>query len=280
MSATRSLTPPRSSPSRSFVQLCSTKHPFRRTVPLRLTSVKHRPPSNTSYTMEVTFADDATQRSFAEFSRALHPLQCPPAASPAQLRSTSGCIYSGFSTQCRFRWCDPPNSGSQSSFLGASTLVTRWIDSLLCLSHGNLGGAPLHHPKHMDATLSFSSASGGDVRTPVPRTQLNGAPPPLPGLEVQSPLRSLPTVSLSKQPPVRPRSQLALAFTSSGASFTSTSSAVLAATDWSHPSGNTHSARSSAAHKKECKYRPEREPTLPLVQTDVLDVALSRSLGL
>ena len=40
--------------------------------------------------------------------------------------------------------------------------MTRWIDSLLPLRMGNLSGAPLHHPKHMNATLSTSSSSGCD----------------------------------------------------------------------------------------------------------------------
>ena len=98
----------------------------------------------------------------------------------------------------------------------------------------------------MDATLSFSS-SGGDVRTPVPRTQLNGAPPPPPGLEVQSPLSSL-HGTLVKAAPVRPRSQLALAFTSSGASFTSASTPSLQP-QVSTTQVGTHSARSSPTHK-------------------------------
>ena len=138
----------------------------------------------------------------------------------------------------------PPNSCSQSSFLGASTLMTRWIDSL----HGNLSGAPLHHPKHTNATLSISSTSGGDVRTPVPRTKLKGALPPPPGLEVQSPLCS-PHGNPVKAAPVRPRSQLALAFTSSGASFAPTSTTSLQPQVRTTQVG-THSARSSHAHKR------------------------------
>ena len=110
----------------------------------------------------------------------------------------------------------PPNSRSQSSFLGASSPMTRCIDSLLSL---RMGTSVTPHFTIMDATLSISSTSGGDVRTPVPRTQLNAAPPPPPGLEVQPPLCSHHGIPV-KAAPVRPRSQLALAFTSSGASFT------------------------------------------------------------
>ena len=69
----------------------------------------------------------------------------------------------------------PPSSRSQNSFLGASTPMTHWIASLLSFRKRTL---PLHHPKHMDATLSISSTSGGHARTPVPRAQLNGTPPP------------------------------------------------------------------------------------------------------
>ena len=141
----------------------------------------------------------------------------------------------------------PPNSRSQSSFLGASALVTRWIDSLLSLRMG-LSGAPLHHPKHMDATLSVSSTSGGDVRTLVPRTQLNGAPPPPPGLEVQCPLRS-PHGFLVKAASVRLRSQLTLAFTSPGATFAPTSTPSLQP-QVSTTQVGTHSARSSHAHQR------------------------------
>ena len=99
---------------------------------------------------------------------------------------------------------------------------------------------------HMDATLSFGSTSGGNVRTPVPRTQLNGAPPPPPGLEVQSHPSSPHGIPVNAAP-VRPRSQLALAFTSSGASFAATSTAPLQP-QVSTTQVGTHSDRSSPAH--------------------------------
>ena len=66
---------------------------------------------------------------------------------------------------------------------------------------------------------------------------------------------------LVKAAPVRPRSQVALAFTSSGASFTST----LAPSLQPHVSTTevgTHTARSSATHKRSGKYRPPSVQTL------------------
>ena len=165
----------------------------------------------------------------------------------------------------------PPNSLSQSSFLGASSPMTRCIDSLLSLRMGTL---VTHHFTIMDATLSISSTSGGDVRTPVPRTQLNAAPPPPPGLEVQPPLCShhawYPCQSSSR----------ATAFATCSCLYFVRCVIHTTATPFLQPQVSTsqvgtHSARSSHAHK-----RPLREPTLPLVQTHVLDVALPRSLGL
>ena len=100
----------------------------------------------------------------------------------------------------------------------------------------------------MDATLSISSTSGDDVRTPVPRTQLNRATPPPPGLEVQSHLCSLHGIPV-KAAPVRPRSQLAPAFTSLGASLAPTSAPSLQP-HVSTTQVGTHTARSSPAHKR------------------------------
>ena len=87
--------------------------------------------------MAATFADAATQLSFAEFfercilsrpSRRvptpaphyfrMHLLRLPHTVPPSQML--------------------PPNSRSQSSFLGASTPMTHWIDSLLSLRTGTL----------------------------------------------------------------------------------------------------------------------------------------------
>ena len=57
-------------------------------------------------------------------------------------------------------------------------------------SHGNFSGAPLPIPSTW-MPLSVSAVPVVvNVRTPVPRTQLNAAPPPPPGLEVHSPLIS------------------------------------------------------------------------------------------
>ena len=115
-------------------------------------------------------------------------------------------------------------------------------------SPGNLSGAPPHHPKYMDATLSISSTSGGHVRTPVPRARLHSAPPPPPGLEHHAPLSSPHGIPV-KAAPVRRRSQLALAFTSSGASLTSTSAPSLQP-QVSTTQVGTRAARSSATHKR------------------------------
>ena len=107
-----------------FLHLCFTKHPFRRTVPLRLHEDlrEAQTPSNTGNSMQVTFAYAATQLSFAEFFERcilsspaplcfkMHPLRLPHTVPLSQM--------------------PPPNSRSQSSFLGASTPMTRWIDSL------------------------------------------------------------------------------------------------------------------------------------------------------
>ena len=77
-----------------FLQLCFTKHPFRRTVSLRLHEDlrEAQTPSHTGNSMEVTFADAATQLSFAEFfdrcilSRALPPR---PQPSPTLLQDAA-----------------------------------------------------------------------------------------------------------------------------------------------------------------------------------------------
>ena len=145
----------------------------------------------------------------------------------------------------------PPNSRSQSSLCVYSndTLGRR----LSLPSHGNVSGAPLHHPKHLDTTLSFSSSSGGDVSIPVSRTQHDGAPPPPPGLKDQPHLGSPHGIHV-KAAPVRPRSQLALALTSSGTSLTSTSTPSLQPQVSTTQLG-THSARCSAAHKGSASYR-------------------------
>ena len=84
-----------------FLQLCFTKHPFRRTVPLRLHEDlrEAQTPSNTGNAMAVTFADAATQLSFAEFfERCIlsKPLPPRPQPSPTQLQdaSTQACPHS------------------------------------------------------------------------------------------------------------------------------------------------------------------------------------------
>ena len=109
----------------------------------------------------------------------------------------------------------------------------------------------------MDATLSFSS-SGGDVRTLVPRTQLNGAPPPPPGLEVQSPVSSLHSTLVknsARATPFATCSCLYLVRCFIHIRFY----AFLAATGWYHLSGNTFSSFFTYS-QKQCWYRPCGNP--------------------
>ena len=144
-----------------FLQLCFTKHPFRRTVPLHEDLREAQTPNNTGTAMAAAFADAATQLSFAGFfERCILSRDLPPRPQPSPT---------------------PLQDASIQFFLGC----VRSNDSLdrqpTLPSHGNLSSAPLHHPKHMDATLSISSTSGGDVRTPVPRAQLATACSPVYG---------------------------------------------------------------------------------------------------
>ena len=92
----------------------------------------------------------------------------------------------------------------------------------------------------MNATLSISSASGGDVRTPVPRAQLNGTPPPPPGLEVQAPMSSLHGI-LVKATPMRHRCLYLVTCVTSAPSLQARVSTTQV---------GTHAARSSATHKR------------------------------
>ena len=123
----------------------------------------------------------------------------------------------------------------------------------------------------MGTTLSFRSSSGGDVRIPVPRTQLNGVPPPPPGLEDRSPMGPPHGVPV-KAAPVRPRSQPALALTSSGTSLTSTSTPFLQP-QVSVPPKWEHIQLVLQLPTKGVLVPPLWVPTLLLVQTHVLDVA-------
>ena len=111
-----------------FLQFCLTKHPFRRTVPLRVHDDlrEAQTPSNTGNAMAATFADAATQLSFAEFlERCNLSSALPPRPQPSP-------PY--FWTQLRrllhtepLLLMRPPNSRSQSSFSGASAPKTLWI---------------------------------------------------------------------------------------------------------------------------------------------------------
>ena len=103
-------TPLRNSPSRSFCSCVLPNTPFRRTVPFLLHEDlrEAQTSSNTGNLMEVTFADAATQLSFAEFfERCILSRALPPRPQPTP-HFASRCIYSGFPTQCRFLRCIHP----------------------------------------------------------------------------------------------------------------------------------------------------------------------------
>ena len=158
-----------------FLQLCFTKHPFRCTVPPRLHEDlrEAQTPSNTGNPREVTTADAATQLSFAEFlERCILCRALPPRPSPAPLCFRMDLLRLPHTAPLSHM--HPPNSRSQSSFLGASTPMTRWIDSLPFLRMGTSVVA-LHFtiPSTWIPLSVFSSSSGGDARIPVPRAQLN-----------------------------------------------------------------------------------------------------------
>ena len=159
--------------------MCFTTHPCRRTVTLQLCDhlSDAQGSSNTGVPRVVTFADAATQLSFAEFfercilSKALppRPLPIPTLLQDASTQaSPHSAAFTDASTQLPLT----------EFFLGCVNSNDPLDRQLSLPSHGNVSGAPFPHPKHMD-TLSFSSSSG-DVRIPVPRTH-NGAPPPPPG---------------------------------------------------------------------------------------------------
>ena len=102
-------THPRNSPSMNFCSCVSPNTPsgVQFHAAFMKTSVKHRPPA----TQERDGSQVRRCRHAALFCRvlrALHPLQSPPAASPALHHPTSGCIYSGLPAQCRFRRCIHP----------------------------------------------------------------------------------------------------------------------------------------------------------------------------
>ena len=241
-------TPPRNSLSRSCCSCVLTNTPSG-AVPLRLHEdlCDVQSSSNTGYPREITFADAATQLSFAEFfercilSKALPPR---PQPSPTLLQDAStqasphSAAFTDASTQLPFT----------EFFLGCVYSNDPLDRQLPLPSHGNVSVAPLLQPKHTGTTLSFSSSSGGDVRIPVPRTQPNGAPPPPPGLEDQPPLGS-PHGIPGKAAPVRPRSQLALALAAPGTTVSSTCTPSLQP-QVSTTQVGTHTARSSTTHKR------------------------------
>ena len=120
-------------PISKLLQLCFTKHPFRRTVPLQLHEELRDAqfPSNSGNPRDVTFADSATQLSSAEFfERCILSKALPPRPQP-RLRFKMHLLRLLHTVPLPQML--PHNSRSQSSLLGAATPMTRWIDSLLLL---------------------------------------------------------------------------------------------------------------------------------------------------
>ena len=219
-----------------FLQLCFTKHPFWRTVPLRIHEDLRE--------AQTTFANAATQLSFAgclescNLSSTLPPCPNPsptllldaatqtPSHSAAFADATTqlpltefflGCIYSKDPLD---RSVPPP---------------------ALLPSHS----ASLPQPSDIATINSFSStssSSGPNACTQVSRARLHSAPPPPSGLEDQAPF------VLSTWDPCE---------SSAGATpFTYIHlSSVPAATCKYHPSG-THADRSSATYKRSASTAP------------------------
>ena len=227
----------------------------RYTVPPRImeTSVKHKPSA-----IQITRCQPHSPmppRSFlllSSWSVAASPVLSRRVASPAPPSST---LLLDAATQT------PPNSADSADattqlpltefFLGCDCSKDPLDRSVPPPTHGNVSGASLPQPSDVATFFSLnstSSTSGGHVRTPVPRARLHSAPPPPPGLEHHAPLSSPHGIPV-KAAPVRPRSQLALAFTSSGASLTSTSAPSLQP-QVSTTQVGTRAARSSATHKR------------------------------
>ena len=109
-------------------------------------------PSHTGNTMPATFARHAAL--FCRVLRAMHPCQSTPPR-PAPLHFSMHLLRLPHTvplSQMR-----PPNSRSQSSFLGASAPMTHWIDSPLFTLHGNLSDAHITIPSTW-MPLSVSAA--------------------------------------------------------------------------------------------------------------------------
>ena len=95
-------TPLRNSPSRSFCSCVTLNTPSGAQFhsDFMKTPVKHRPPATQGTRWQ--------RSSLLPSSSSVASSPDPPAASPPQLHTTSGCIYSGFPTQCRLRRCYHP----------------------------------------------------------------------------------------------------------------------------------------------------------------------------
>ena len=167
-----------------FLQLCFTKHPFRRTVPLRM----HEDPREA----QTTFADAATQLSFAEFLESCNlSSTLPPCPQPGRTllldAATQTPPHSAASTDATTQ---PPLT---EFFLGCICSKDPLDRSVPPPAHGPAHSASLPQPSDIAAINSLSStssSSGPHACAHVSRARLHSAPPPPPGLEDQAPLIS------------------------------------------------------------------------------------------
>ena len=168
-------TPLRNSPSRSFCSCVLPNTPSG--TQFHSVFMTTRPPAT-----QDTFADAATQLSFAEFfERCILYRALPPRPRP-----TSGCSYVGLATQCRFCRCDHPTPAHR-VLSRVRLLPNDSLDRQPALpSQWNLSGAPPHHPKH----ISASAAPAVVTFAPLSHARSSMVPSP-PGLDVQALLSSL-----------------------------------------------------------------------------------------
>ena len=180
-----------------ILQLCFTKHPFRRTVPPRIHEDLRE--------AQTTFADAATQLSFAEFLESCHlSSTLPPRPNP----STTLLLEAATQTPShRVATADATTQLLLTEFfLGCIHSKDPLDRSVPPRAHGLAHSASLPQPSDIatiNSLSSTSSSSGPHACTPVSRARLHSAPPPPPGLEDQAPLISHHGIPV-KAAPVRP----------------------------------------------------------------------------